>query len=203
MSKIISHNSWSYLPTKQLLLKPLSFIAKCQEDDILVQLETVDGLDLRIRFDKYNRPVIAHGLIEYELNDIFNMIKLVDMTSYTRINKMNVEQDKINIRVLLETLPTMSKKERKRQKELFSVFCSELVALNPNIVFWGGWPRDEWCKKVYDFGTKEPEVTEMHGSVSGNKLNCLSLKNWAETHNHEILTNCKTEYAMIDFICFK
>lgn len=187
MSKIISHNSFSYLPVKQWWLKPFTWIARCQDIDLHSQslYENVEGIDLRIRFDKDDTPVIAHGLVNYKID------------FWEELNNENIKV----ARVILETTPFMSKYQRAHQKALFWKVCDILESIwGHMIVFYGGWPRDEWRKKVYNFKTKEPEVTEMHGSVSGCKLNCLWLKRWAKKHNKEIIDNCKTEYAMIDFV---
>lgn len=192
MKKIISHNSWSYLPVRQWWLKPFAWMARCQ--DIRAGLQSwvsVEGFDIRVRFDKYGAPHFAHGLIEYD----------GDVYWHLRLNL----PDKRVARVTLETTPFMSCYQRAKQKELFWIFCDYLAntVAYKNVTFYGGWPRDEWRQKAYEFGTKEPDVTEMHGSVSGNKLNCLRLKSWARTHNREIIENAKTEWVMLDFIEYK
>lgn len=197
MAKIISHNTFSYLPVKNKVLKPFSFIAQCQDNIWQIQcaVDNIQGIDLRVRFDDYDRPVIAHGMIEYEGN-IFNILDTIYRNWVDRI----FNTGEFTIRVMLETQKCMSSDERERQKHLFQAFCTFLVPRYPKILFWGGWPRDEWRKKVYDFHTTEPSVTEMHGSVSGNKLNCLWLKCWAKKHNPELRETCKTEYLIIDYV---
>lgn len=183
MKKIISHNTFSYLPVRQWWLRPFAWMARCQD---LLDMGA-DGYDIRVRF-RDGEAVFAHGLIEYD-----------DSVSLWLKHIRTATKGK-PVRVLLETTPFMSRRQRAEQKALFWVFCDRISDLYRNVTFYGGWPRDEWRCKVYDFGTKEPDVTEMHGSVSGNKLNCLRLKSWARKHNHEIIENAKTEYVMIDFV---
>lgn len=196
--KIIPHNTFSYLPVRQWYLKPFAWIAKCQSMNIVNQLRdknNIYGLDLRIRFDEDGTPVFAHGLIEYD--DVFPYHTLISSLKYIE------KKTPFYVRVMLETTIFMSKKEREYQNLQFVNFCDWLKNQFPNIIFYGGWPRDRWRKKIYDFNTQEPSVTEMHGSVSGNKLNCLRLKSWAKKHNHEIIENAKTEYVMLDYIEFQ
>lgn len=190
MKKIISHNTFSCLPVRQWWLRPFAWMARCQDKRLGTQLFTykIRGIDIRVRFDKDGKPRFAHGLAEYGYGAMHSLRPVLTTGRIT------------TARVLLETTPFMTRYQRARQKELFWIFCDTLKDKYPHITFYGGWPRDEWRQKVYDFGSKEPEVTEMHGSVSGSKLNCLRLKSWARKHNREIIENAKTEWAMIDYV---
>lgn len=195
MTKIISHNTFSYLPVRQWWLRPFAWMARCQDKDIDAQMKIADGIDIRVRFDEDEIPHFAHGLIEYE-GEVHSLLAKLDMKAWG--------YDRCYIaRIMLETTPFMTRYKRARQKELFWKFCKNIEFVFPRFDFYGGWPRDEWRQKVYNFRAKEPSVTEMHGSVSGNKLNCLRLKVWARQHNHEIIENAKTEYVMIDFVEFQ
>lgn len=190
--KKISHNSFSYLSVRQWWLRPFAWMARCQDIKAGLQsLENVKGFDIRVRFDRHGAPHFAHGMIEYD-GDVYWHLRLH-------------LPGKCVARVMLETTPFMSRYRRAKQKEQFWVFCDYLAntVAYKNVTFYGGWPRDEWREKIYDFHTQEPKVTEMHGSVSGNKLNCLRLKSWAKKHNHEIIENAETEYVMIDFVEFQ
>lgn len=196
--KFIPHNSFSYLPIKNRILSPFSFLARCQNESIIDQIINYNaaGLDLRIRFNQNGEPVIAHGLISYD-GDIYDLLKCVSMmVEYNHISDFSA-------RVMLETTFLMDSTEYDRQKYEFKKFCKKIQVLYNHINFWGGWSRREWRKKIYDFRTKEPEMTEMHGSVSGNKLWCLNLKGFARKYNTELTDNCKTEYFMGDYINWK
>ena len=67
-----SHNSWSYLPVRKWWMKPLTFAAKCQDLNIKDQynIYNVRCFDLRIRFDENDGLIVAHGIIEYDINII-------------------------------------------------------------------------------------------------------------------------------------
>jgi len=74
-----SHNSWSYLTPTKWWMKVIRFTAKCQKADIKTQYEVynVRCFDLRVRFNDYKLPIVAHGIVEYNitlaklLKDIF------------------------------------------------------------------------------------------------------------------------------------
>lgn len=184
-------------------MRPFAWLAKCQDKDINAQMEIADGMDIRVRFDKAEIPHFAHGLIEYEF-DVYSMLSSVDAKAW-------VYDRHYIARVILETTPFMSEVERINQKERFEYFCCNLNYGYPRIDFYGGWPRDEWCKNVYDFYNGEPSVTENHASVawgsSDNRLKRmfswlpnLWIKLWAKKHNHEVMDNANKEFAMIDFV---
>lgn len=201
MKKIISHNTFSCLPVRQWWLRPFAWMARCQDEDDLTQILDCAGFDVRVRFHR-DKPVLAHGLAEFDLSgEAADVIHLLSVVNFFILKWP--KQKPFYVRVLLETTPFMTRYQRARQKELFWVFCDTLKDKYPNITFYGGWPRDEWRQKVYDFQTQEPDVTEMHGSVSGCKLNCLRLKSWAKKHNREIIEGAKTEYVMLDYVEFR
>lgn len=201
--KIISHNTFSYLPVRKWWMRSFAWLAKCQDKDINAQMDVIDGMDIRVRFDKAGIPHFAHGFIEYEFG-VYSMLSSVDAQAWAK--------DRHYIaRVILETTPFMSEVERINQKERFEYFCYNLEYGYPRIDFYGGWPRDEWGKNVHDFYNGEPSVTEMHASIAWkhdknalkrflHPVNALWLKPWAKRHNREIIENAETEYVMIDFV---
>lgn len=184
--KIIAHNTMSFLPVRQWWLRPFAWIARCQTAFHL----DADGYDLRVRF-REGMPVFAHGLIEYE-GDVEEWLAYISRYAHGR-----------SVRLLLEVSPLMNRWHRAMQAVHFLRFCEEAQGLFSDLTFYGGWARDEWREKIYDFHTQEPRVTEMHGSVSGNKLNCLWLKAWARRHNREIVEGAQTEWVMLDFVEYK
>lgn len=190
MTTIISHNTWSYLPVRQWWLRPFAFIARCQEKSPNGQ--GVYNFDMRVRFNDEDFPVFAHGLVEYKGN-VYQEIG--SLQAYGGV--------KVTIRVLLETTPFMSAEERREQETLFYFFCHNIESAFPNIAFWGGWARDEWGKKIYTFKQPNLDIEEHHGSVSGNKLNCLRLRAWAAENNKAALVNCKKDYCMLDFVQYR
>ena len=189
--KIITHNTWSFLPVRQWWLRPFAWIGRCQgvTDSEQYFTDNVSGFDLRVRFDDNGTPHFCHGLLEYRGDvraTLTGLNELVDLP--------------FTVRVLLETTPFMSMEARKDQEELFYFFCHRIENDFLNLTFWGGWPRDRWGQKIYEFTQQNLDIEEHHGSVSGNKLNCLWLKRWAKKNNAAAITGCKKEFCMIDFI---
>ena len=77
-----SHNSWSYLPVRKWWMKPLIFAAKCQDLNIKDQynIYNVRCFDLRIRFDENDGLIVAHGIIEYDINviELLRCLKVIN-----------------------------------------------------------------------------------------------------------------------------
>lgn len=194
MKRIMSHNTWSYLPVRQWWLRPFRRLAQCQEVNDTEQLSLgVRGFDLRVRFDRDGTPHFAHGLMEYTGQDVYDTLEY--------LNRIGFGVDpKFSVRVLLETTPLTLRYERSFQKYQFWKFCDTCKDRYRNLHFWGGWPRDEWRGKVYAFCTIEPNVHEAHASVSGCRLNVLRLRSWAQRHNAAILQEHPAGYVMIDYI---
>ena len=189
--KIISHNTWSFLKPRRLIMRPFAWLARCQDKSDIDQYAICDGFDLRVRFDEYGTPHFAHGLIEYQ-GDVDKTLDTLSIMCHKPFL----------VRVLLETTPFMCKAEMEEQKSMFYFFCLHIQNAHPTITFFGGWPRNEWGRKVYNFGD-EPDYSEKHASVSGNKLNILNLKRWARENNKASIVNCEDEYIMLDFIEYR
>lgn len=123
MKRIMSHNTWSYLPVRQWWLRPFRRLAQCQEVSAQEQMRTLEagGFDLRVRFDREGQPHFAHGLIEYE-GDVFEELLRADC-----IHGVDRQQDRnlnpFYVRVLLETTPLMSRYTRAFQEMRFWSFC--------------------------------------------------------------------------------
>lgn len=200
MKRIMSHNTWSYLPVRQWWLRPFRRLAQCQEVSAQEQMRMLEagGFDLRVRFDREGQPHFAHGLIEYE-GDVFEELLRADYIHGVD-RQLDRNLNPFYVRVLLETTPLMSRYTRAFQEMRFWSFCDLCRDKYRNLRFWGGWPRDEWRGKVYSFCTIEPNVHEEHASVSGCRLNVLRLRSWARHHNAAILQEYPTGYVMIDYI---
>lgn len=63
-----SHNTFSYLPTKKWWMKLLTPWHKCQQwkFENQIQLANVGYIDIRVRFDKDDEPVLVHNNVVYE-----------------------------------------------------------------------------------------------------------------------------------------
>ena len=139
-------------------------------------------------------PHFCHGLLEYK-GDVF-----ATLTGLNEMHKWNHKFAPFFVRVLFETTPFMSAESRREQEYMFYSFCRLIEYEFGYLCFWGGWPRDRWGQKIYEFLQGNLDIEERHGSVSGNKLNCLWLKRWARKHNEAALAGCKKDYCMIDFV---
>lgn len=153
-----SHNSWTYLKVRKWWMWPLKFTAQCQSKTIQEQYSkyNVRCFDLRIRFDKNDKLVIAHGIIEYDYSeeDLFKDL--------TYINNRN----DCFVRVLHEV--RTKKAYTKKGVELFDKFCTKLEKDYPNIQFYYG-------KNLYNYKVDhyfDSTITEdgKYSSVCSPKL---------------------------------
>lgn len=65
-----SHNTFSYLPIKNKWLSFLKPWYKCQEYDIITQINKgVRYFDLRIKFSKKGELQIVHNKIVFDINE--------------------------------------------------------------------------------------------------------------------------------------
>ena len=186
-----SHNSWSYLPVKRWWMKPIAFMARCQNIDIRKQYEMgVRCFDLRIRYVKWKLQV-AHGIIVYDITEEQLMDDLEFLDS----------KGDCMVRILHEV--RSEEKYTAQAVDNFRVRCSFLVAVCPNIRWWCGRNLYNW-QKDYDFGD-DPYCDEKYGSVSDLKW----LYDWwpwlyARMHNRKILEEgTDKDVLLIDFINLK
>ena len=196
--RLASHNTFTYLTPRKWWGRLLAFTARCQRVDFDKQLDYgATMFDLRVRFDKYGKPYVCHGLIAYDgyrvvpaaLQDLNYAAKSEGTPYYVRV-------------VLEDKRPTETDKERFRE------FCKALADLHPNIVFFGGNDRSDWgCKNpVYDFGVPLPDIDEKHASTTAllprfPRLDDLWPWLYARLFNHRDIEQGTThEWLMIDFV---
>ena len=187
MKKIMSHNSWTFLKPIGFFAKIFNFTAKCQDKNIQEQYEKygVRMFDLRIRLNKNNKPVIAHGLFEY------------DATNLTSdLNYLNTKRD-VTIRVLLEL-----RDGGDSQKEWFIKYCSQLWINYPNINFCGGYATCNNSKIYFKFTNPHPSCFGAHAScITKNKLDDLWPKFFAFRNNwYYRKLDIEQEYLSLDFV---
>lgn len=185
-----SHNSWSYLPVKQWYLKPLAFMAKCQNIDIKTQYEKygVRCFDLRVRFSSDDGIAVAHGLIEY---DIF-WDDIMDCLTY-----LNDKKD-CYVRVIHEA--RTKRKYTEFSKNTFITFCDYISNRFTNITFWYGRNLYNW---EIDYAFKEePSCEENYSSVKSPKF----IDDWfpwlyAKRKNKNIIKQgTDKDILLIDFV---
>ena len=146
-----SHNSWTFRTPIKWYLKPLYFLAQCQEVDIQTQMKdyNISLFDLRVKFIN-NGPYIHHGLFNYGKVDYADLKLLNDNNCY--------------LRVMLESNSKM--KDQILQEQQFITFCNELTQKYPNIKFFGG-NRKFDGKGVYNFNTlQQPTLIDLYSSVT-------------------------------------
>lgn len=177
-----THNSMTYLPPKHWWLFPFKFIAKCQSIPIEMQYELGARMfDLRVTFDKYGYPEFRHGAIAYK-SDVYETLRY--------LNEKNVL-----VRLVLET-----KKEDKRQEELFVDFCSIVEHYFTNIKFFCGTRKFDW-KRLYEFKIKDIDLTQKISSMTGTILDDWWPWLYARFNNKKNISNHKSDdWLLIDFI---
>ena len=146
-----SHNSWTFRTPVKWYLKPLYFLAQCQEVDIQTQMKdyNISLFDLRVKFIN-NEPYIHHGIFNYGKVDYNDLKLLNDNNCY--------------LRVMLESNSKM--KDQILQEQQFITFCNELTQKYPNIKFFGG-NRKFDGKDVYNFNTlQQPTLIDLYSSVT-------------------------------------
>lgn len=183
-----SHNSWSYLSPIKWWMKPIAFMAKCQNVDIRTQYNKygVRCFDLRVRFNGQGVGTVAHGIVEYYIENLLEDLKFLDINNncFVRvINEVRVKKD-----------------YTKESVKDFIVFCAYISAMFPNIRFWCGRNLYNW-EIDYDFGIY-PTCEEKYGSVSKHKW----LYGWwpwlyARLHNKNIRAKeIDREILLIDYV---
>lgn len=194
--KLASHNSWSYLPVRKWWMRPLNFIARCQDKCITQQYSIGARLfDMRLRWDKDKLGfVLAHGIVTYEGIYKYDLLWL-DSRAYD-------SKEKIFVRVLLED----SGKQNIAIDGEFALYCRNLQRRYSNLVFIGGWPaRKRWREYLYKFKTSEPSIDERHVSVSGKWWQFIPYR-WAKKNNKRVriikeeVETIKSDFLMLDFI---
>lgn len=173
----------------------LGFTAKCQNLSIEQQYEQgIRLFDFRIRFDKNNSIVIAHGIIEYQ-------ISLTELTQIFRfLDRKAAKGETIYIRIFHEI---RNKKAHSRYKvHLFSTYCRYFEDTYTYIKFFGGYNLLPNWSRDYIFRNSDPSIEEYYASVRSPKF----IDDWwpwfYAIRNNKRIRNLKTEkeFVMIDFI---
>ncbi len=184
-----SHNSWSYLPPKKWWMWPFSFMSRCQNRGIAEQYGKygVRCFDLRVRFNKKNELVMAHGFFEYKYSryDLFKDLAWLN-------------ENGCALRILHEarTKGQYTEESVRRFREL----CAEIEVKFPNLKMWCGRNMYDWAID-YDFPYK-PTCEEKYSSVCPPKY----IDDWypwiyARLNNGKIKkTEHKAEILLIDYV---
>lgn len=188
-----SHNTFSYLPIKNKWLLFLKPWYKCQEYDIITQINKgVRYFDLRIKFSKKGELQIVHNKIVFDINekqfwDIMNNVKELA----TKLNTV------LYFRVILDIRKKPN--DELNQVYWFSQFINKFNQYNEYIILVQGIVYWNWT--IIDY-ISTPEIIEDHASVNakwyeyilGNKYYAVSVG--AKYLNKK---NDKTVY-LLDFV---
>lgn len=185
-----SHNSWSYITPKKWYQRLFNFISKCQDLNIKEQYKQgVRCFDLRVRFNKKGKLIVAHGFTEYPI-DKFKLIN--------DIRWLNSKKDCF-IRVIHEVRFKWQYTQVSKTK--FQEFCSQIESKYSNIKYWGGRNLYNW--EVDYMFHDNPECKELYSSVCPPYLiDDLYPRHYAAQHNRVNIQKYKDRnlILLIDFI---
>lgn len=185
-----SHNSWSYLKPSKWWLWPFIFMAKCQSKNLIEQYYkyNIRCFDLRVRFNKYGKIVVAHGFMEYDIN-YFELSRDLQFIN---------ERGDCYVRIIHEV--RNRKQYDNSNRHIFTAFCDELEQLYRNIKFYCGRNLYNW-EVDYPFKSN-PSEEEKHASVCLPKY----IDDWwpwlyAKFNNKKIKRQgTNKDILMIDFV---
>lgn len=152
-----SHNTFSYLPIKNKWLLFLKPWYKCQEYDIITQInKDVRYFDVRIRFSKKGELQVVHNKIVFDINekqfwDIMNNVK--ELT--TKLNTV------LYFRVILDIRKKPN--DELNQVYWFSQFINKFSQYNEHIILVQAIVYWNWT--IIDY-ISTPEIIEDHASVN-------------------------------------
>lgn len=186
MVKLGSHNTLTYLPVLKWWMKPIKFMAQCQETSIEEQYNkyNVRLFDIRIFFIN-KKPIIAHGAIKFkgDIYNILNWINGLDDIIYTRI-------------ILEENHPN----ETDEDEKLFKEFCYEIENKYRNIKFFGGRRKYDWLV-LFQFKNEDPSLDDKYSSTTWKIYDDWFPRLYAITHNKKNkLLGTNKDFLFIDFV---
>ena len=159
-----SHNTWSYLKPRKWWQKLLRFTAQCQREDLTMQYvrHTVRCFDLRLRFDDNGKPILVHGIVEYDYTPAEIEHDLHNLNDSAKANGDNP----VFVRVILDT--RTKRQYTASQREFFWNYCNTLEMMYPNLLFWCGRNLYDW-EINYTFHNN-PTCCERYASVCKPRL---------------------------------
>ena len=190
-----SHNAWTFLRPKKWWMRLLAFTARCQRYDIFNQCLVYNSrcFDLRVRFNDDYTPVVAHGIIEYDIDKK----KLLDTLDW--LNDFSTKEHPVYIRVINEI--RSYRNYRTEEVEKFVEFCQYIEARFTRLVFFCGMNLLPEPSIDYDFHTSVT-CEELYASVRKPRI----LDDWwpwwyARFHNKKnIEKGTNQQVLLIDFV---
>lgn len=142
-----THNSLSYLKPRQWWLRPVAWIARCQDMTIEEQLMYgVRYFDIRVKF-RNNIAISGHGLMDYDI-PVYAVLREIQKHAENEASK-NPYLEKVVVRILLE--------DRKGHRDRFREFVQNCMERFPLIQFTGGYRT-----RPYEQIVKLEETYEWH-----------------------------------------
>lgn len=159
--KLGSHNSFTYLKPKHWWMYPLIPFARCQSRNIPQQFKHgARWFDLRVRYNRDNKLIVAHGLMVYKA-DVMTVCEALDM--------LNIQafacNDPVYVRVLYE-MPGKDKSDQAKEHEAqFSGFCNFIQNRYQHLIFVGGQRKYDWVQ-IHNFHTQSPKSVDKYSSMT-------------------------------------
>lgn len=192
---LASHNSMSYVKPASKWLYPFRFIGRCQSKTLIDQYQSgVRVFDIRLTFDEWGNPMIAHGLMKFkvtppEIEGVFEWMNL------------KAETESIWCRII---------NERNNHYHDFIGYCGHLKRTYPNIKFYGGLNKKTW-NILFEFNNGTPNVIDKYAShnkeTDPSKRERFSIDDvWPWLYAKLFNKKWKTRYAtfegylMLDFV---
>lgn len=180
----------SYLPVANWLLKPFTFMARCQSKTIAEQYAAgVRMFDIRVGYNKKGNVHFRHGLMRFkgDVEVVFSWL--------------NSQSERVRVRLILEEYRDDGDMQ---QENCFTDDCRRWERAYPYITFFGGVRKHDW-EELYVFPLNlESSIKHMYASMQGNKIDDLWPWLWAKFHNKKNISDakktCNCKYVMIDFV---
>ena len=191
-----SHNSLTYLPCRKWWMYLINWAAKCQSKTLSEQYHSgVRYFDIRVRFDKKGKSVIAHGLVEYK-GVAENYICILNVIA------KHYKED-VYVRFVLEF--NKEPYDYFTQCNLFKRFVANLRNEYTNIIY--DYSMSKWDEGEFDRNTKMIYLFHRYSSTLGWKR-FLWIPYWyAKLHNKNLMhtwdIELKDKYnkvLMLDFV---
>ncbi len=138
-----THNSLSYLKPRQWWLRPVAWIARCQDMTIEEQLQYgVRYFDIRVKFHR-GIAISGHGLMDYDI-PVHSVLHTIQ--HFFRIAHGEDRQPRLGttptIRLVLE--------DKRGNADRFREFFGYCTTHFPDLRFIGGWRKDPYEQIIPD-----------------------------------------------------
>lgn len=183
-----SHNSWSFHRARRWWLRPLAWMAKCQRVPIATQYDVfgVRCFDLRLRFKRNGEPVVAHGLVEYDIR----LSRLWDDLAW-----LDGKGDAM-VRIIHEV--RCKRQHTAESRKRFERLTASLVMRYKGIRWWCGRNLADWSRD-YPF-ENDPTCAERYASVCQRWMGWWPWL-WAYRNNRVARVEpCDADVLLLDYV---